>query len=498
MPKRLTWLFGTSGESSPSPPAEDHLDPELNIFRIIAADKEASGGTFPSISASPMASSEPATSAGSGGVEMFMTRSDSTEELSGVFPSVNNQPHPISPGDKKSPERQPRAGLPPPAPKSPPLVLNRLLGGRRSPTLTPTNPMSTNMSQGSNKATAPIQPAGVSTASEGSPSTTGTHGDANTSAALATSIPALSAGAAAPSHGGVLGAAGVPDEGTHIIGGETSAIPEQEARARVHTDQVEGSGSIQQPLPALQQQTGSSSDGTAKAGVSTIPTPATQEVSGTVLDGAKDPPAPTSVDGPLDASSVTEQDTQAAKAADMSADSVSAPIARTSRAASTTNNSPPASSTSASQPVQSRNTHSRPPLTAKSAGMGPASFPRRSGAPSNQEADSVKGGTADEPDTASGGGSESRFDSSRVDGQERSGNSSRRSSFTSGKTSAKTTGLLGCFRRGKVGSVQVRNVRELLQSSFHVVCTFVPFLSRDIVEFYVLLFPATLILLVLS
>lgn len=138
----LSWIFGVADEELP-PPDEDALDPELSIthHRTISSE-DVKGGKFPSINAPPPA---PAPSSSSSIIAQVaaatpsqgwrvLSRTDSTEEMTGgVFPSVSDQPPSPTNQEKEkvSGPKPPRsAGLPPPAPRSPPMMAFSRRGGR--------------------------------------------------------------------------------------------------------------------------------------------------------------------------------------------------------------------------------------------------------------------------------------------------------------------------------------------------------------------------------
>lgn len=162
----LSWIFGVTDEALP-PPEEDALDPELSITRTISTE-DVKGGTFPSINAPPSGIFPSSSSSiitqvaavGSSQGWKVLSRTDSTEEMTGgVFPCVNDQPpSPTSQGKASGSKPLRPAGLPPPAPRSPPMVAFSRRGGRaaKAPSFKTTDAVVTSPSQQQTPGAAPV------------------------------------------------------------------------------------------------------------------------------------------------------------------------------------------------------------------------------------------------------------------------------------------------------------------------------------------------------
>lgn len=170
----LGWIFGVADEALP-PPEEDALDPELSITRAISTE-DVKGGTFPSIhapasnifSSSSSSIISQVTAAGSSQGWKVLRRTDSTEEMTGgVFPCVNDQPPSPTYQEKASVLKPLRpAGLPPPAPRSPPMMAFPRKGGRaaKASGSKPANAVIISPSQQQTPGAAPIAQAPTSAA----------------------------------------------------------------------------------------------------------------------------------------------------------------------------------------------------------------------------------------------------------------------------------------------------------------------------------------------
>lgn len=171
----LSWIFGVADEALP-PPEEDALDPELSITRAISTE-DVKGGTFPSINAPPSGIFPSSSSssiiaqvaaAGSSQGWKVLSRTDSTEEMTGgVFPCVNDQPPSPTNQEKASGSKPLRpVGLPPPAPRSPPMLAFSRRGGRavKAPGSKPADAVVTSPSQQQAPGAAPVAQASSSVA----------------------------------------------------------------------------------------------------------------------------------------------------------------------------------------------------------------------------------------------------------------------------------------------------------------------------------------------
>lgn len=492
MPGALRWIFGVADEATPPPPEEDHLDPELDIHRTVSTESEVKGGTFPSINAPPPPPDSSSivaqvAAAGSPGWRV-LNRSDSTEELiGGVFPAVKDHP-PSSPTRKRSPSKPSRRGLPPPAPKSPPMLAFARRGGRKSPPAKSADSLSTAVAAAvGTKGKTSGAPAGQTSAGGAAAASTSSTASELAPASAAASTqqradatgPSVTDGSssiqnpsslAAPSHGG--GARGASNAGSASAAKGSSrnlGIREEAPRPPVqlsfYATQQDARAPPPAPAPSDIPHAGSAAASAA------------DEQKPPLLRQGEISSASASTDGRFNnphhpsAPSTEHPLNQAATAADKSA---AAAAAAGHRHASL----PPDQQQVAPPPRVRPPT--RPPLTAHSAGRGPASFSRAKVPPSgrNDRASAaarsypVLAATADAAGVVEGGRSESM---GAVEGLQSRSSSNRASVASAGKSSAAGAGLLGCFHRkvgglgstrgGRVFCVRLWSFRRLLYSA---------------------------------